>query len=147
MNRQPGLRGYHRRYRAPEFDAIYLFAQLRNIHFVIHQASFLAGSMREGRTMDWRRAAGWLVRACRAYRCPSGDCDDEDEALEELDGEAWHSAGLEPRDGEGCPLEVWEVNPDGVCRECAVASSGTLVCADSAPELSRLADVDGDLAT
>jgi hypothetical protein len=69
--------------------------------------------------MGWRRASGWIVRACRAYR-GYRDGHGEDEAeLDGLEADAWQSDAevcLGAVDGQ---MEVWDLDPDGTCGTCA----------------------------
>ena len=77
---------------------------------LLHQASFLSGSMRSGETLDWRTSAGWLVRACAAAAGRGQEDGDGDP-----EGEVHHETqeGGEADDDMECAVHTWAARCNG----------------------------------
>ena len=96
-------------------------AQLEAVRRVLHQASLLNCSLRGRAAMRWRQAAGWLVRACRAYR-PATHAEDEEDT------------GAPHEDGHSGELSMWGVKPQEGCSDCSAFRGERLV------DISNVAD-------
>ena len=79
---------------------------------LLHQASFLSGSMRSGEALDWQTAAGWLVRACAT--AAGRDHGDDDEDPEDGTNNAEQDGG-EAGDAEECAVRWLHIDavPEG----------------------------------
>ena len=67
---------------------------LAHLAKLLHQASFLNCTMRGATALEWRTAAGWLVRACARYETGrTGEEEDDMDASDEDD------SGLADQDG------------------------------------------------
>ena len=81
---------------------------------LVHQASFLHGSLMGRAGLSWQHAGHWLLRATEAMlrRRPLAHDQEADEMGEE-EGAADDNAG--PASGG---LAVWRAGPSGDCQEC-----------------------------
>ena len=79
---------------------------------LVHQASFLACSLRGPVAGTWQQRTNWLVRACRASPVAPGNegVDDEDEELDCAEAR---------KNDEGLSTDRWELT-NGGCAACSV---------------------------
>ena len=82
--------------------------------------------------MHWKQAAGWLLRACRAYRPEVCDADEE-----EVDGP--------PAEEPTCELAMWDVRPHGDCVMCSSQQMERLVVACNTMDASKSKDRPRDI--
>ena len=88
---------------------------------MLHQASFLSGSLRSGEVLDWRTAAGWLARACASAAGQGRDDDEEDPNNWACGDEGPEEQG--PDDDAGCTAPTWSARWNGDCGRCVNSAS------------------------
>ena len=84
-----------------------------------------------------------MVRACRAYRCPSDLTEDDGEPSEFADADmvSLDVAGVSWAEEF---MEVWDERPDGDCNECDARMGARMVRVDASHGTTRTSAIAAD---